>query len=778
MAQYTTPGTPEQNGVAERRNRTLKDMVRSMICNSNLPTYLWGDALKTANYILNRVPSKAVPKTPYELWTTRKPSLRHMHIWGCKAEAKVYNPQEKKLDPKTISCYFIGYPERSKGYRFYCPDYTTRIIETGRAVFLEQVDASDKESDFVFEELGEVAIEPAQTNAPINVLQVNNQEDNEEIGMDWDYELEDQQRANPENEDEGNNMNPANNVQTQVAQVQVRRSQRNKRPAISQDYVVYLQEADFMGTDFEDPLTYKEAMQSSEADKWMDAMQSELGSMKDNGVWELVEPASGIKPIGCKWVFKTKKDSKGNIEKYKARLVAKGFTQKEGIDYNETFSPVSTKDAFRVIMALTAHFDLFLHQMDVKTAFLNGELTEEIYMTQPEGFNQEGGKHLVCKLKKSIYGLKQASRQWYLKFDQVVTSQGFVENPVDECIYLKFIGSKFIFLVLYVDDILLASNSQTLLYDTKQFLSSNFEMKDMGEASYVLGVEIHRDRAKRMLGLSQKGYIEKVLKRFNMSECANGEVPISKGDKLNREQSPKNEIEKDEMKNKPYASLVGSLMYAQVCTRPDIAFVLSVLGRFQSNPGTPHWIAAKKVLRYLQRTKGHMLVYKSGSELNLVGYCDSDFAGCPDDLKSTSGFVFLLAGGAISWKSVKQSTVAASTMQAEFVACYEATIQAAWLKNFITGLRVVDSISRPIQIYCDNNGAVFYSRNNKRSAGTKHLEIKFLLVREKIKQGHTRIDHIDTHSMIADPLNKAIPNGVFKQHVKSMGVLSSFDDEV
>ncbi|CAL2274253.1 unnamed protein product [Prunus armeniaca] len=768
VAQYTNPGTPEQNGVAERRNRTLKDMVRSMICNSQLPNYLWGEAIRTENYILNRVPSKEVSKTPFELWTNRKPSLNHLHIWGCKAEAKVFNPQEKKLDPKTISCFFVGYPEKTKGYRFYCPNHTTRLVETGRAVFLENVHEERKATDFVFEELGEIAIEPAKQSVQVPHISEMQGEDYE----DMEPEQEDMNEIQVQETQDVNN----EVVQPQEAPAPQRRSNRNRRPAISQDYVVYLQESEFMASDFEDPLFFNEAINSPEVLKWKEAMESELDSMENNQVWDLVELPEGVKPIGCKWVFKTKKDSMGNIERFKARLVAKGFTQKEGIDYSETFSPVSTKDAFRIIMALTAQYDLFLHQMDVKTTFLNGRLDEEIYMVQPEGFIKEGEEHLVCKLKKSIYGLNQASRQWYLRFDEVVSSQGFTENPVDECIYLKFSGSNFIFLVLYVDDILLATNNLSMLADTKFFLSSHFEMKDMGEASYVLGVEIHRDRSRGMLGLSQKGYIERVLKRFNMLSYASGEVPITKGDKLSRAQSPQNELEKEEMKNRPYASLVGSLMYAQVCTRPDIAFAISVLGRFQANPRNAHWIAAKKDMRYFQRTKSFMLVYQRQESLELVGYCDSDFAGCPDDLKSTSAFVFLLARGAVSWKSSKQSTVAASTMQAEFVACYEATIQASWLKNFITGLCVVDSIARPVQIFCDNSATVFYSRNNKRSAGTKHLEIKFLLVREKIKQGQTRIDHISTHDMIADPLNKAIPNSIFKRHVTSMGILASFDD--
>lgn len=257
-------------------------------------------------------------------------------------------------------------------------------------------------------------------------------------------------------------------------------------------------------------------------------MKSKVSSMEKNKVWQLVPLPQGCKPIGCKWIYKTKRDSRGFIDRYKARLLSKGFTQQQGIDYNETFLPVSTKDLFRVIMALVAHLNMHLHQMDVKTAFLNGNLSEEIYMKQPEGFIQEGGEGLVCELKKSIYGLKQASRQWYLKFDEVVKSHGFIESPMDECIYIKVSGSDFIFLILYVDDILLASKTLTLLHDTHAFLSQAFDMTYLGEASYVLRIEISRDRERGFLGLSQKGYIEKVFKRFNMSNCAGGEVPVAR----------------------------------------------------------------------------------------------------------------------------------------------------------------------------------------------------------------------------------------------------------
>ena len=230
--------------------------------------------------------------------------------------------------------------------------------------------------------------------------------------------------------------------------------------------------------------------------------------------------------------------------------MAKGYSQRKGIDFKETFSPVSTKDYLRIIMAIVAHFDLKLHQMDVRTTFLNGDLVEDVYMSQPIGFEEVGKDHMVCKLQKSIYGLKQASRQWYLKFD-VVTANGFKENIVYQCIYMKVSGSKFIFMVLYVNNILLVANDIDLLIETKQLLFIHFDIKDLGEASYVLGIQIIRDRPSGIMRLSQQTYIESLLKRFNMQSCSFDKAPIVKGDKFSKGQCPQNDIERDQMKAIP-----------------------------------------------------------------------------------------------------------------------------------------------------------------------------------------------------------------------------------
>ncbi|GJS65004.1 putative RNA-directed DNA polymerase [Tanacetum coccineum] len=407
-------------------------------------------------------------------------------------------------------------------------------------------------------------------------------------------------------------------------------------PTNFDDYYTYLNEADFDLGKCNDPESFEDTITCNQSAHWREAMEDELNSMTKNNVWELAELRKGAKPVGCKWVYKTKLDPNGNVERYKAHLVAKGYTQKEGVDYKETLSPVSRKDSLRIVMALVAHFDLELHQMDVKTAFLNVDLHEDVYMAQPQGFKSKGQEHLVCKLKKSIYGLKQASRQWYLKFDKVMKKHNFIKNKVDQCVYLKMSGSNFIILVLYVDDILLASNNIDLLHESKRFLSRNFDMKDLGEASYVIGIEIHRDRANGILGLSQKAYIERTLNRFNMQHFSLTVALVIKGDVFGSYQCPKTEVEYEEMRRIPYASVVGSLTYAQVCTRPDIAYICGMLGRFQSNPGLLHWKAAKKTLRNAKTLVDQLWDIFSSYQA-IKDYCDNNAAVSFSNSNSSNG---------------------------------------------------------------------------------------------------------------------------------------------
>jgi hypothetical protein len=321
-----------------------------------------------------------------------------------------------------------------------------------------------------------------------------------------------------------------------------------------------------------------------------------------------------------------------------------------------------------------------------------------------------------------------------------------------------------------VDDILLASSDISLLLENKRFLSSNFDMKYLGEASFVLGIEIHRDRINGVLELSQKAYLEKVLKKFSVHVCNPTPAPIVKGDKYVSFQSPRNQYEIDQMKSVLYASAIGSLMYAQVCTHPDLTFVTGMLGRYQKNPDISHWNGIKKVLRYIQGTKGLLLTYERSCSLEIVGYSDSDFVGCLDTDRSTLGYVFKLAGGAISWSSSNQTVMTSSTMYAKFIAHYEDVGQAMWLKKFVLGQRVVDNIERPLKLYCDNEPAILYAHNNNKTKAAKHNNIRFYVVKEKIQDQTISLEHISTKKMIADPLTKGLPPNVFREHLASIGL--------
>ncbi|RDX79437.1 hypothetical protein CR513_40134, partial [Mucuna pruriens] len=350
----------------------------------------------------------------------------------------------------------------------------------------------------------------------------------------------------------------------QPQDVPLRRSIRKRRHAIPYDYIICIQEYEDGIVLIEDDLiNFCRAMKSSNSQKWIDAMKDELKFMQAITFWDLVELPKGVKPIGCKWIFKTKKDFKGNIKIYKVRVVAKGFTQKEDIDYKDTFSSVSSKDSFRIVMALVAHFDLELHQMDVKVAFLNGDIDEMIYMVQLENFVSNKSKNPSVASNR-------------LPINDITSSINFEENVVNDCVYHKFSGSKYIFLVLYIDDILLVSSDTCLLYETKRFFTKNFEMKDLGETSLVLGIQILRDCSQGILRLSQENYISKVLDRFDMKDSKLGDTPIAKGEKISLKQCPNNDLERNEMQKFPYVSTIVSLMYAQVCTYLDIAFVVGV----------------------------------------------------------------------------------------------------------------------------------------------------------------------------------------------------------
>ena len=365
----------------------------------------------------------------------------------------------------------------------------------------------------------------------------------------------------------------------------------------------------------------------------------------------------------------------------------------------------------------------------------------------------KGLQQKVCKLLRSIYGLKQASRSWNLCFDKTIKTYGFEKNVDEPCVYKYIKEKKVVFLVLYVDDILLIGNDVETLSNVKKWLAEQFEMKDLGEASYILRIQIIRDRKNKILALSQASYIDKVLARFSMLDSKKGLLPTRHGIILSKEQCPKTPQEEEDMRQIPYASAAGSLVYSMLCTKPDICYAVGIVSRYQSNPGMGHWIEMKHILKYLKRTRDYMLMY-SGGDVNPIGYIDSDFQSDQDSRKSTSKSIFTLGGGAIVWRSIKQSSIADSTMEAAYIAACEAAKESVWLKKFYTNLEVVPNMEKPFDLYYDNSGAVANSKEPRSHKRGKHIERKYHLIREIVHRGDVAVMKIASEQNLANPFTK------------------------
>ncbi|KAJ9544176.1 hypothetical protein OSB04_023883 [Centaurea solstitialis] len=505
-------------------------------------------------------------------------------------------------------------------------------------------------------------------------------------------------------------------------------------------YSLLISDGDDSQVDLDEPISYQETMAGPKAAKWKEAMESEMQSMYDNQVWDLVDHIPSLKIMGNKCVFKKKTDMDGKVHTYIARLVAKGYTQTHGVDYDETFSLVAMLKSIRILIAITTFHDYEIWQMDVKIAFLNGKLSEDVYMTQPEGFVQSEHPNRVCKLQKSIYGLKQASRSWNICFDEKIKEFVFLRSEDEPCVYVRT-SVIVVFLVLYVDGILLMGNDIPTLQSVKTWLGKCFSMKDMGDAAYILGIKIYRDRSRRLIGLSQSTYIDKVLKKFNMQDSKKGFIPMQHGLALSKA-CPSSSSELERMSRIPYASAIGSIMYAMICTRPDVSCALSMTSRYQANPGNDHWTAVKNILKYLRRTKEMFLVYGGAEELS---------------------------------RSSKQSTVADSTTEAEYIAVNEAAKEAVWMKKFIEDLGVVPSIQDPIEIFCDNEGVVILAKEPRSHKHTRHILRKFHYVRKVVEDKDIIISRVGTDGNLADPFTKPLSQTKHDAHTRSIGIRFASD---
>lgn len=504
------------------------------------------------------------------------------------------------------------------------------------------------------------------------------------------------------------------------------------------------------------PNTFDDALSSPEASLWKGAIAKELDAHSRNSTWTLVHLPPGRRAIGCRWVFTIKETT--TPPTYKARLVAQGFRQVYGLDYFETFSPVVRYESIRILFAVAVQFDLVVHQMDVTTAFLNGHLQEEIYMNVPAGVDAPAD--MVCKLNRSLYGLKQAPLAWNVAINKVLVSAGFKRSISELGIYSLVDGESIVLVALYVDDLLVCSNSSSWITKIKGVLASHYEMKDLGLVKTFLGMNIHQ--TVDACSVSSETFLNGVLANFGMESSNSVTTPFASGCDF----TPGEDLNDDEVTC--FRSMVGKLLFAANTCRPDLAFATSTLSRFIKDPKANHLAAAKHVLRYIKGTLKLALVFKKTVDFKLVGYSDSDWAGDKADRKSITGYVFMLGSCAISWKSKKQQTVALSSTEAEYMALGDTVKELLWLVQVIGQIGL--KMKSPPTVFEDNEGCKLLTSHPVHHQRTKHIDIRHHFIRNHLAEGTFDLQSARTDDMFADMFTKNLERLKFKGFVKDIGL--------
>ena len=466
-----------------------------------------------------------------------------------------------------------------------------------------------------------------------------------------------------------------------------------------------------------------------------------------------MELPNNQKAIGIKWIYKTKLRENGEVDKHKARLVAKGYKQEYGVDYKEVFAPVVRQDTIRLVISLASQNSWSIFQMDIKSAFLEGELEEEVYVEQPLGYVVAGNEHKVYKLRKALYGLKQAPRAWYSRIDAYFVKEGFQRCPYEHTLYIKVgDGGEMIMVCLYVDDLIFTGSNKAMLKMFKQSMMREFEMSDL---------DIKIVQSDSGVFISQRKYVQEILDKFKMENCNSVTTPIDKSMKLVKDQGGK------EVDSTLYKQIVGSLMYL-TATRPDIMFVVSFVSRFMEHPKEAHLRVTRRILRYLKGTLDFGLFYRKGEKSDLIGFTDSDYVGDLDDRKSTSGYVFMMGSEAISWSSKKQPIVTLSTTEAEFVAATSCACQAIWLRKILEKLQFKQTGATTV--YCDNSSAIKLSKNPVLHGRSKHIDVRYYFLRDLVEDGTIDLVHCRSEDQVADILTKSLKPAPFLKLRELLGV--------
>lgn len=756
ILQTTCPYTPQQNGVVERKHRYILEMARALRFHAGLPLKFWGECVLTAVYIINRLPTRVTGhKTPYELLLGKKPKYDHMRVFGCKAYMHNKRRQDK-FDERGKPCIFIGYPMTQKGYRLY--DLQSGEIHVSRdVIFLEET--------YPFQQ-------DVVTQRKMGKIQVN---DNAPIYND--HEENSYQIYPPEDTPSAEISDSINECPQQgESGTLIRRSRRAKHaPTHLADYdielpnsLVHSQSTIPSGTSTVHPLSnyivntrfssshsaflaaitlHDEPKSFAEACKhecWREAMKREIAALEANNTWTLESLPPGKKVIDAKWVFKTKFKPNGELALHKARLVARGFTQEEGVDFHETFAPVAKMVTVRTLLAVAAKRGWHVHQLDVNNAFLHGDLNEEVYMRIPPGFAKKGETR-VCRLHKSLYGLRQASRNWYHKLSKTLVELGFIQSKADHSLFIYNKGSLSLHALVYVDDVLLAGTDINKMQEVKSHLHEKFSIKDLGNLKYFLGIEVAR--SPHGFVLSQRKYALDILKEMGMTGCRPSKFPMEQNHRLCIDD---NDPPVDEGR---YRRLVGRLSYLTV-TRPDLVYAVNTLCQFSSSPRQSHMQAAERIVRYLKATLGQGILLNTTNQLQLTSYCDADWGGCQMTRRSCTGYLTMLGGSPVSWRSKRQTVVARSSAEAEYRAMASTVSEIIWLRWLLAELGVHQQTATPL--YCDNQAALHIAMNPVFHERTKHVEMDCYFVRERVQSQEIQPLKIRSGAQLADMFTKAL----------------------
>lgn len=757
LGTYTAPYTPAQNGVGERINRTIIEKVRSMLIGAKLPKAYWGEAVLAATYLYNRTLNSSIGfKTPYEAKTGRIPDISNIRTWGSVAYRVMPEIGRKKLDPKAKAYILVGYG--SNQYKLLDPSTRKTIwcrdayIVEGR--YLNDKDQSDQliiqESEEPIVGIGDLyGVQPGDTSPPLSIDQLAEPSTGNREQLVNEHPNSESTENDREQLDESKNSpNTYNDLISQLQQyVDNDVTMETAIPAIHS------------------PATYREAISSQKAAKWIKAMETELNELNRHKTWELVPLPPGRQAIPGRWVYAIKPTEPEPT--FKARWVAKGFRQQPGLDFNETYANTVNPVVYRLVLALAALEDWEIHQWDVKSAFPNADIREEIYVKQPTGFEAKGREQLVCRLYKALYGLKQSAREWEITLREALSALDLRPTQIDQSVYLSVKGAPII-LITHVDDILAISPKKARISEIYNRLNNRFILKDLGEAKTFLGIELLRDRPNRSIRLHQTTYTRRILEKYQPKlkplRASERAIPMSVGQEI----GPYDQQQSPELINQ-YQQEIGSILYLTTKTRPDIAYVTGVLSRYMANPGPEHFQALEKLWKYLAAQPDLGLNYHSQSP-RLVGYCDSDWGGDKGNRRSTTGYIYLFRGTPISWSSKLQKTVALSSCEAEYMALKEAIKEQQYLKAIGTSIPFLPGLLHPEDLYTDSQSAISLAKNPGHHQRTKHIDIQYHYVREQVQLGATSLIYVPTGEQLADYLTKPTAATKWIDFIQNIGL--------